>query len=131
MTTDLWMLTWSAVLATLAPFVYLAGRAMTPGAIAWAAGNRDDAFTVPAWVARAERAHRNLLENLLPFAALVLVCHVGNRAGAMSALGATIFFWGRVAHHVVYCVGVPYLRTAVFFVAQMGMLLVLLQILQG
>jgi uncharacterized MAPEG superfamily protein len=131
MTTELWMLTWSAVLAMLAPLVYLTGRAVTPGAIAWAAGNRDEPFVVPAWVSRAQRAHANLLENLLPFAALVLVCHVGNRSGALSALGATLFFWGRVAHHVVYCVGIPYLRTAIFFVAQTGLLLVLLQILRG
>jgi len=130
MTTDLTMLVWSVILALLAPFVYLAGRSMTPGAIAWAAGNRDEPFEVPAWVSRAERAHRNLLENLLPFAALVLTAHVSGRANATTALGATLFFWARLAHHVVYCVGIPYLRTAIFMVAQLGVLLILIQLLR-
>jgi uncharacterized MAPEG superfamily protein len=130
MTTDLTMLVWTVILDLCAPFVYLAGRSRTPGAIAWAAGNRDEPFAVPAWVARAERAHRNLLENLVPFAALVLVAHVSGRADAMTALGAMLFFWARLAHHVIYCVGIPYLRTAVFMVAQVGQLLILIQVLR-
>jgi uncharacterized MAPEG superfamily protein len=128
MTTDLWMLVWTVVLASLLPMLAIAGRMQVPGGMAWALGNRDTPLEVAAWAGRAERAHRNLLENLAGFAALVLIAHVTGNANAATALGAKIFFWGRVAHAAVYVAGIPGLRTAVFFVAVFGELLILLQL---
>ena len=128
MTTDLWMLVWTVLLSLLLPVPVLAGRLQVPGGMSWAFGNRDTPLEVPAWAGRADRAHRNLLENLPGFAALVLIAHVTGNANAATALGATIFFWGRVAHAAVYLAGIPVLRTIVFFVAAFGELLILLQL---
>jgi uncharacterized MAPEG superfamily protein len=129
MTTDLSMLLWSALLCLSLPAVYLVGRTMTPGGAAWAFGNRATPLDAAAWVGRAVRAHLNLVENLAPFAILVLVAHVTGRANATTALGATLFFWGRVAHVAVYIAGIAYVRTAAFFVAVAGEILILLQLL--
>ena len=128
MTTDLSMLVWSALLCLLMPTVYLVGRSSRPGGLAWGLGNRDVPLDVAPWVRRAERAHANLIENLAPFAILVLVAHVAGKANATTALGATLFFWGRVAHAAVYVAGIPYLRTAAFFVGTAGELLILAQL---
>lgn len=129
MTTDLWMLTWTALLCLVGPLVYLPSRATTPGGLAWGLGNREGARPAfPAWAARAERAHANLVENLAPFAVLVLVAHVAGKTNALTALGASIFFWARVAYVPVYVAGIPYLRTVVFFVAAAGELLILAQL---
>src|SRR5262245_33916813 len=127
MTTDLWMLVWSGVLCISLPAVYLIGRARTPGGLAWGLGNRDAPFAVPAWTARAERAHRNLVENLPTFAILVLVAHLAGKASASTALGATLFFWGRVLHAAVYVAGITIVRTAMFAVAMAGELVILAQ----
>jgi len=78
--------------------------------------------------ARAQRAHLNLLQNLAPFAILVLVAQVSGKANATTALGATIFFWARVAHAAVYIAGIRYLRTLVFAVATLGAVLILTQL---
>jgi len=129
MTTDLWMLVLSAVLCLVLPLPYLVARSMTPGGVAWGLGNREEDFGLPAWAGRAERAHWNLVENLAPFAILVLVAHVTGRANATTALGATLFFWGRVLHALTYLAGVVYLRTAVFAIAIVGEVLILLQLL--
>jgi uncharacterized MAPEG superfamily protein len=129
MATDLTMLVWSAVLCLALPVTYLVGRAQVPGGLAWGFGNRETPLAVPAWTGRAERAHANLVENLAPFAALVLAAHASGRANDATALGATLFFWGRVAHAAVYIAGIPYLRTAVFFVATAGELVILVQLL--
>lgn len=129
MTTDLWMLVWSAVLCLSLPAVYLIGRVATPGGMAWGLGNRDTPLEVPAWTGRAQRAHVNLLENLPVFAILVLVAHVAGKANATTALGATLFFWGRVLHAAVYIAGITVVRTGVFFVALAGELLILAQLL--
>ena len=128
MTTDLWMLVWTAVLCLLMPSVYLVGRMQTPGGMEWALGNRDQALQVPPWVARAQRAHENLVENLAAFAILVLVAQVAGKANAMTALGAAIFFWARVAYAAVYTGGIVALRTGVFFVGVAGEVLILIQL---
>ena len=129
MTTDLWMLVLSAVLCLVLPLPYLAARAITPGGAAWGLGNREEDFRFPAWAGRAERAHRNLVENLAPFAILVLVAQVTGRANASTALGAELFFWGRVLHALAYIAGVIYVRTAMFIIAIIGEILIFRQLL--
>jgi uncharacterized MAPEG superfamily protein len=128
MTTDLWMLVWSTVICIALILPVTLARVTTPGGLAWGLGNRERDLTFPAWAGRAERAHRNLIENLAPFAILVLVARVAGKANATTALGATIFFWGRVAHALVYLAGIPFLRTLVFAVAIAGELMILFQI---
>jgi len=128
MTTDLWMLVSSALLCLAIPFVYVGGIAGIPGGLAWGLGNRDVPLALPVWVERAKRAHANLVENLAPFAVLVLTAHVAGVANATTALGATLFFWGRVGHFVVYVIGIPYLRTVVFAVAVLGEIMILTQL---
>ena|SRR5215468_6874939 len=128
MTTDLWMLVWTAALCLALPFVYLPSRFTTPGGLEWGFGNRERPFAFPAWAGRAERAHANLVENLAPFAILVLVAHAAGKANAATAVGATLFFWGRVAHVAVYTAGIIYLRTLVFAVAALGELMILFQL---
>jgi uncharacterized MAPEG superfamily protein len=128
MTTDLWMLVWSTMLCLSIPFITLAGLMQTPGGTAWGFGNRDAPLEVPPWVGRARRAHANLVENLAPFAALVLVAHVAGKANATTALGAQLFLAARIGHLIVYLLGIPVLRTLVFSVGAFGEILILLQL---
>jgi uncharacterized MAPEG superfamily protein len=128
MTTDLWMLVWTGLLSLLMPAVYLIGRTQAPGGMEWAFGNRDRPLEIPAWAARAIRAHQNLTENLAPFAILVLVAHVAGKANGTTALGAPIFFWARVGHFATYTAGLIGVRTAVFFLGTFGELLILSQL---
>ena len=125
MTTDLWMLVASAVLCLAAPFVALFSLNQTSNGVVWAFGNRDTALDFPAWAARARRAHTNLAENLAPFAILVLVAHAAGLANEQTALGATMFFWARLAHFLVYTAGIPYVRTLTFLVSLAGELVIL------
>jgi uncharacterized MAPEG superfamily protein len=128
MTTDLTMLVATAVLCLLIPMIYLTGELQTPGGLEWGIGNRAEPLKLPEWAARAKRAHLNLIENLAPFAILVLVAQVSGKANTWTALGAQIFFWGRVAHVVVYTAGITGVRTAVFFLATAGEVLILVQL---
>jgi uncharacterized MAPEG superfamily protein len=128
MTTDLWMLVWSSLLCVSIPFIHVGGLMQVPAGMEWGFGNRDKPFEMPAWAARAKRAHANTVENLAPFAALVLVAHVAGKANEMTALGATIFFWSRVVYVGVYTAGIPYLRTAIFSLASVGEVLILIQL---
>jgi uncharacterized MAPEG superfamily protein len=127
MTTDLTMLVWSAVLA-FAQFVpYAIGRT-TGWGLPVLVGNRDNTPADAPWVARAVRAHANMLESLPVFAILVLVAHFVVPGNATVALGAQLFFWARLAYVVIYIAGIPWVRTLVWTVSVVGMVLILSRI---
>ena len=47
---------------------------------------------LPEWAQRCQRVHVNLVENLVPFGALVLVAQVAGVSNAATILGANCFF---------------------------------------
>jgi uncharacterized MAPEG superfamily protein len=58
----------------------------------------------------------------------VLVAQITGKTNAMTLLGCQIFFWARLAYAIVYVAGVPWLRTAIWVVSVVGLLLILLQL---
>ena len=93
------------------------------------AGNREGLGELPGMAGRAKRAHLNMLESLPLFAALVLIAAVAGKANAMTAMGAMVFFWARLAYAIIYLIGVPWLRTLAWFVAVIGMAVIAVQLL--
>lgn len=130
MTTELWMLAWSAVLCLVIPYPGVVVLLQMPGGPDWGFGNRDTTFEVPPWLARLRRAHANMVENLPPFACLVLVAHLAGKTNGWTALAAEIFFVARVAYTLAYTAGIVYLRTILFAIAVTADFLILLQILR-
>lgn len=128
MSVDLKMLVWSTVLCLVLFLPYVLCRIQVWGLVQ-AVGYPKDPPVLPAWAQRAQRAHLNLLENLAPFAILVLVAHVSGAANATTAFGATLFFWARLVQAVVHIFGIPWLRTLAFFASIFGMVMILLQLL--
>ena len=94
------------------------------------AGNRENMPVVEGCIGRAKRAHLNMVENLVPFAALVLAAAALNKLGPLTVLGAQLFFWGRVAHAAAYIAGIAYARTAAYLVAYVGMALIFIAIIR-
>ena len=123
MPTELTMLAASAVLTFILAFPSACSLMYTKG-LQFAAGNRDEPYTLPAWAERANRAHRNMLENFPVFLALVVVVHLTGATNEATALGATLFLWGRVAHAIVYIAGVAYVRTAAYLVSVAGLVMI-------
>ena len=110
MTPDLQMLVWSAALALVQMLIAVLGAQGQVGLPALV-GNREDMPRISGWAGRAQRAHLNLLESLAIFAIVVLLAHVTGRSNETTALGAQLFFWGRVAYAIVYMIGLPWVRT--------------------
>jgi uncharacterized MAPEG superfamily protein len=94
-----------------------------PGGIARAFGNRDDLGELLPIAARADRAARNMVENLAMFVALIAAVHFAGKAGAQAQLGANLFFWSRLAYWPVYLAGIPVLRSLIWFVSIAGLAL--------
>ena len=83
---------------------------------------------LPDWASRAKKAHANAIENLAPFAAVVLVAHLAQAANETTALWSTIYFWARMVHYVGYSAGVPFVRTLSFAVGWLAIMVIFLQI---
>lgn len=128
MTTELTLLAWSVALLIVQVLVAIVG-AMTQFSMPTLVGNREIAVEGQAWVGRAQRAYRNMMEGLLPFAAVVLVAAAADISNSMTVLGAQLFFYARLAYAVVYVAGIPWLRTVVWTVGLFGTLLILSQLL--
>jgi uncharacterized MAPEG superfamily protein len=86
----------------------------------------------PLWVRRGKAAHYNAVENLVVFATLVLVAQHMNLAGNPTVtLAAAIYFFARLVHYIVYCLGIPGLRTAAWGVGFAATLMVAWAIFKG
>ena len=127
MSIDLKLLIWSVALTVVQMVVAVIGAQGKVG-LPPLIGNRDDLPAMTGFAGRAQRAHRNMLESLVLFAVLVLVAQVTAKANAMTALGAQLFFWGRLAYAVVYWIGIPWVRTLVWAVSLIGLILIFVQL---
>ena len=110
MNVELCYLAMSAALCVLMAFPYVIARLMSWG-ITDLVGYPENPALVPAWSERLKRAHSNMVENLVPFACLVLVTQVASISTPMTVFGAALFFWCRTAHALFYTLKVPWFRT--------------------
>lgn len=126
---ELMWLVWAVALTVVQMLIAVTG-AFTQVGLMPLVGNRDSFPALTGWVGRADRAHHNMLENLVLFAALVLVASVSGKANDMVVLGAQIFFWARLVYAAVYLAGVPWLRTGVWTVSVAGLVIIFLQLVR-
>lgn len=124
---ELQLLVWAAILTLIQMLIAVAG-AQSQVSLPVLAGNRDNMPALTGWALRAQRAHVNMLESLVIFAVLVLIAFTTDRLNETTALGSQIFFWGRVAYALVYLAGVPWVRTLVWAVSMVGLLMILSQL---
>ncbi|MGB8487232.1 MAG: MAPEG family protein, partial [Xanthobacteraceae bacterium] len=83
------------------------------------------------WAMRLYFAHTNAVENLVIFAPLVLILDSLNISTAVTVLACAIFFWARLAHAILYALGVPVLRTLAFtvgFICQVVLVLAIFRV---
>jgi len=115
------LLTWIMLLTASS----LRERAWSWRGLLVAVGNRDDVPEPSPLAARADRAAKNMLENLVLFAALVMVAHLSEADPERVALGARLFFWSRVLYFPVYLAGIKFVRSAIWGVSVLGLGLIL------
>ena len=91
------------------------------------AGPRDEGKTLTGIGARLQRAADNMMETLPLFAIAVLVVHVAGISNGATVTAAWVFLIARIAYVPIYALGIPWLRTAVWAVAIVAILTILLQ----
>lgn len=81
-----------------------------------AVGYPDQPKPQSPWAQRLIKAHYNAVENLVVFAALVLLAHAMGVTSSAIGTAAIVYFWARVVHAAAYAFAVPWVRTLAFTV---------------
>jgi uncharacterized MAPEG superfamily protein len=126
------MLLWASVALGIVHLLAAVLASVGARGMPWALGPRDDPAADSGKIGgRLERAYKNFLETFPLFAAAVLVEASFGHGSGLAALGAQLYFWGRVAFLPIYALGLPVVRTLVWTVALAGIVLVLAACLPG
>jgi uncharacterized MAPEG superfamily protein len=121
-------LTWVIALSAVMWVPYIINTIMVQGLVD-AVGYPDNPKPLAAWAQRMKKAHYNAVENLVMFAALVLMLNALDISNATTAMVCNVYFWARLVHYVVYSAGIPWLRTLSFTVSWLCIVGLLLQLL--
>lgn len=117
MTPELFWLTLTVILTGLLWVPYIINRTQVRGLSgAMANPTRNDKPHAP-WAQRLMFAHDNAIENLVIFAPLVLILNDLDYSTKWTVYACAVYFWARLAHVVVYTLGIPVFRTFAFAVA--------------
>ncbi|MDH3621474.1 MAG: MAPEG family protein [Gammaproteobacteria bacterium] len=128
MTVELTMLTWVAALSAMMWVPYILNAIMVRGLFD-AVGYPDEPKPLAAWAERMKAAHSNAVENLVLFAALVLVAHAAGINNETTAMVCKVYFWARVVHFASYTLGIPWVRTLSFLTGWVACVALLVELL--
>ena len=129
MTIELTMLVWALVLAFVQILLFDFARTSQYG-LKWNTGPRDENMPALNPVAgRLQRAQYNLYETLPLFIGGVLVAHIAGRENELTAIGAQVYFWGRVVYVPLYAFGIRQIRSLVWLVSTAGLVALFIPIL--
>ncbi len=129
MTTELKILAWTLVLALVQILVTAALRTRETG-VRYNMSARDGEPPPPGPVtARMQRAQSNLFETLPLFAAAVLIAEAAVVQGPLTLWGCWLYLLGRIVYVPLYAAGVPVVRTLVWGVSLVGLVMVIVAVL--
>ena len=121
MSRELFWLTMTVILTGILWIPYILDRVKVRGLMKAMDNPSPKDIPQSPWAQRLYFAHTNAVDNLVVFAPLVLILDSLGRSTQTTAIACAVYFWARLAHAVVYALGVPVLRTLAFtvgFIAQ-------------
>jgi uncharacterized MAPEG superfamily protein len=120
MTTELFWLTLSALSVALLWVPYVLNRVALQGVLGIMRNPHKDDPQPSAWASRAQKAHGVAIENFPVFATLILIVNHLDISNHITIGASILYFFGMLAHYILFSLGVPYLRTVAFAVAGFG-----------
>jgi uncharacterized MAPEG superfamily protein len=125
--TETTMLMWGVVLG-LVQIALAAMAGSNDVGLPYNIGSRDEPPAKPMGkiASRLTRAANNFRETFGLFAVAVILVVLLHRQSNGSALGAQLYFWARVVYVPVYAMGIAVVRTLVWTVSIIGLVMVLL-----
>ena len=117
---------WLSIALGLAQLILATLFSVGTRGLPWGIGARDEAAPPMGHLgSRAERAFKNFIETFVFFLGAVLLANAMGKTNAMTALGAQIYFWSRLAYVPAYVFGIPVARTLLWTASIIGIVMVL------
>ena len=132
MSRELFWLTCTVILTGLLWIPYILDRCKVRGLMGAMDNPKPNDIPQSPWAMRLYFAHTNAVENMAVFAPLVLILDSMNISTKATAVACAVYFWARLAHVIVYALGVRVLRTLAFtvgFAAQVVLVLALFRVI--
>ncbi|HEY3947476.1 MAPEG family protein [Phenylobacterium sp.] len=98
--------------------------------LAYLMGPRDEPKPVGVTAGRLNRALGNFLETFPLFAAALLVCLAAGKLGTATYWGSILYVVARAVFVPVYAAGIPVVRTLVWAVSMVGIIMVVVAFFQ-
>ena len=131
MSVEMRMLTLSVVLG-IVQIIAASHAASLQRGYRWTASPRDEQVEpLRGMAGRLDRALLNFLETFPLFAAVVLATQLAGIHNALTVWGAQLYFWARVAYVPLYAAGVPLIRSLVWNVGTIGIVLLIVALFWG
>jgi uncharacterized MAPEG superfamily protein len=131
MTPELFWLTLTVIMTGLLWVPYVLNRIQIRGLTGAMANPSRNDKPHAEWATRLMFAHDNAVENLIVFAPLVLILAEIDYSSNWTVYACAVYFWARVAHLIVYTIGLPVFRTLAFtvgFLAQAVLVLAIFKV---
>jgi uncharacterized MAPEG superfamily protein len=116
LTPELFWLTLTVIMTGLLWVPYVLNRMMVRGVGGAMANPSRGAAPHADWATRLMFAHDNAAENLIVFGPLVLILAQIDYSTKWTVYACMVYFWARLAHLIVYTLGLPVFRTLAFLV---------------
>jgi uncharacterized MAPEG superfamily protein len=126
--TEIHVIAWSVILL----FVHIVVQTLSltkDGGLGYAMSNRDGEVAISPVTDRLTRGLRNFVETYAAFIGLALALALTGKTGGLGATGALIWFWARVVYVPVFAAGIPGLRTGVWTISIVGLVLMLVRLM--
>jgi uncharacterized MAPEG superfamily protein len=117
-----------AVAIGLVQLIWAAGAARGQQTTAWNVGPRDEPWPLTGVAARLDRAFKNFMETFPFFAAALLAATLLGKLGGLTLWGALLYVVGRAIYVPLYAAGVPVVRTVVWMVSMIGIVMLLVAV---
>ena len=128
MTSELTSLTWVTTLTAVMWMPYILNMIAVRGLVD-AVGYPADPTSLSPWAAKMKAAHANAVENLVVFAALVLIADLAGISNSTTVLACQLYFWARLVHLLSYTFAIPWVRTTAFVAGFACQIAIVLQLL--
>jgi uncharacterized MAPEG superfamily protein len=114
-----------AVVVGIVQLLWAAGAARRQQGLKWAAGARDKPRPVDGVAARLHRAFWNFIETFPFFAVAVIAADLMGKLGTLTLWGSAIYVAARALYVPIYASGVARIRSLVWAVSMIGLLMVI------
>lgn len=115
-----------SVILGLVQLLFAAHLSTMQRGLSWNVSPRDQKVPeLTGMAGRVDRAFKNFMETFPFFIAVIVMVQITTLGNTTTALGAQLYFYSRVIYLPLYAIGIPYVRSLVWGISFLGIIMVM------